>query len=125
MECEKKFDGIFYSVPGYNRAAAKGSNLKECFCQDLDDAELDYLRIMDPRILKANECVCQDLDDAELDYLGIIEPRQRARILAMAELLFDSDREQEDEEEVDDEVEKGKEDDDDDEEGGFDRTCLR
>jgi hypothetical protein len=43
----------------------------------------------------------------------------------MAELLFDSDREQEDDEEVDDEVEKGKEDDDDDEEGGFDRTCLR
>jgi hypothetical protein len=43
----------------------------------------------------------------------------------MAELLFDSDREQEDDEEVDDEVEKGKDDDDDDEEGGFDRTCLR
>jgi hypothetical protein len=57
--------------------------------------------------------------------LGIIDPRQRARILAMAELLFDSDREQEDDDEVDDEVEKGKEDDDDDEEGGFDRTCLR
>ncbi len=67
-------------LPGYNRAAAKGSNLKECVCQDLDDAELDYLGIIDPRqrarILKVKEWVYQDLDDAELDYLGIIGPQK-------------------------------------------------
>ena len=68
-------------------------------------------------------CVCQDLDDAELDYLGIVEPRQRARILAMAELLFDSEGEQEEEEEED--PKKPADEEEEDGEGGFDRTCLR
>ncbi len=52
-----------------------------------------------------------------------METRQRARILAMAELLFDSDRDQDDED--DDEPEKAEDEEEDDGEGGFDRTCLR
>ncbi len=64
-------------------AGVESSRLKNVFGKDLDDAELDYLGIINPRqrarTLKVKECVCQDLDDAELDYLGIIDPRQRAQ----------------------------------------------
>ncbi len=53
-------------------ARLESSRLKSVFGQDLDDAELDYLGIIDPRqrarILTVKECFCQDLDDAELDY---------------------------------------------------------
>jgi hypothetical protein len=63
------------------------------------------------------------LDEAELDYLGIVDTRQRTRILAMAELLFDSDGEEEEQQDKDKAGEEEEEDED--EEGGFDRTCLR
>ena len=35
----------------------------------------------------------QDLDDGELDYLGIQDPRQRADLLAAAEAMFDESTE--------------------------------